>query len=321
MALALVAVVLWWAQVLIGDTWYPPAQVWAVLTGRAVPGASFAVGELRLPRAVIGLLAGLAFGMAGTTSQTMLRNQLASPDIIGITSGASTAAVYCILVLGWSGTRLNLVAVAAGLLTAGLIFVLSGRGRAQGGRLILIGIGVSSMLGSVTAYLQLTTSQYNVAAAMRWLSGSLSSSQWSEVPYLAGAVLVCALLLGGAGRDLRVLPLGDETATGLGVGVERTRLLLVLTMVALSAFATAATGPIAFVSFLSGPLAARLVGRTDRTLLLPAGLMGAVIVLGADLAGQHLFPTTLPVGVVTGIVGAPYLVSQLIRINRQGASA
>lgn len=147
--LALAALALWWAEVLAGDTWYPPSQVLAVMRGQEVPGASFVIGELRLPRAVTGLLAGLAFGMAGRTSQTMLRNELASPDIIGITSGASTAAVFGILVLGWSGTRLSLMAVAAGVATAAVIFALSGRGRSQGGRLILIGIGVAAMLSLI----------------------------------------------------------------------------------------------------------------------------------------------------------------------------
>ncbi|MDY3677620.1 MAG: iron ABC transporter permease [Actinomyces urogenitalis] len=319
--LALAALALWWAEVLAGDTWYPPSQVLAVMSGQEVPGASFVIGELRLPRAVTGLLAGLAFGMAGRTSQTMLRNELASPDIIGITSGASTAAVFGILVLGWSGTRLSLMAVAAGVATAAVIFALSGRGRSQGGRLILIGIGVAAMFSSLTAYLQLRANAYDVADAMRWLSGSLGGARWEQVPLLAGAVVLGGAALAAIARSLRVLPLGEEAATGLGEKVERSRAALVLALVVLSACATAASGPIAFVSFLAGPLVARLAGPSDRVLLAPSALMGAVIVLGGDLAGQYLFPTALPVGVVTGIVGAPYLLAQLVRLNRQGASA
>lgn len=319
--LTAVVVGLWWAAVLLGDTWYSPAEVVDVISGRSVPGASFSVGELRLPRALVGLLAGLAFGMAGTTSQTMLRNQLASPDIIGITSGASASAVFAILVLGWSGTGVNALAVACGIATALVIYLLSGSGSTQGGRLILIGIGISSMFSSIIAYLQMRASVYDIADAMRWLSGSLAASSWDQVSVLAVvlAVLGGALLI--AGHDLGPLGLGEEAATGLGINVRRTRLTLILVMVGLSAFATAATGPIAFVSFLASPIAARLIGRTDRPLLIPAALMGAAIVLAADLIGQHALPTAMPVGVVTGIVGAPYLVIQLIRINRQGASA
>ncbi|MDO4242741.1 MAG: iron ABC transporter permease [Actinomyces sp.] len=320
-ALTLLVAALWWASVLLGETRYSPAEVLRVMAGETVPGASFVVGELRLPRALVGLLTGVAFGMAGTTSQTMLRNQLASPDIIGITSGASASAVLAILVLGWSGASVTALAVVAGVATAAVIYLLSGSGRSQGGRLILIGIGVSSMFSSVIAYLQMRASVYDVADAMRWLSGSLSSASWEQVPLVAVTLLVLGTLLAVVGRDLGPLVLGEEAATGLGVHVVRTRAVLVLAMVGLSAVATAATGPIAFVSFLAGPIAARLVGPTDRTLLVPAGLMGAAIVLGADLLAQQVLPTALPVGVVTGIVGAPALVIQLLRINRQGASA
>ena len=317
-ALALTAAALWVAMILVGETWYSPDEVLAVLSGDIVPGASFDVGEIRLPRAIIGLLAGMAFGMAGTTSQTMLRNQLASPDIIGITSGASA-----ILVLGWSpaGIGVNILAIACGLGTALTIFLLSGQGRSQGGRLILIGIGVSAMFTSLISYLQLQGNVYKAIEAMRWLSGSLDSVSWNQVPVLAAAMAVCGALLLVIGRDLGPLTLGEETATGLGVPVNRARLALVITMVALSAFATAATGPIAFVSFLAGPMAARLIGQTDHSLLVPAALMGAVIVLGCDLVAQCFLSAALPVGVVTGLMGAPYLISQLIRINRQGASA
>ena len=322
-ALALTAAALWVAMILVGETWYSPDEVLAVLSGDIVPGASFDVEEIRLPRAIIGLLAGMAFGMAGTTSQTMLRNQLASPDIIGITSGASASAVFAILVLGWSpaGIGVNILAIACGLGTALTIFLLSGQGRSQGGRLILIGIGVSAMFTSLISYLQLQGNVYKAIEAMRWLSGSLDSVSWNQVPVLAAAMAVCGALLLVIGRDLGPLTLGEETATGLGVPVNRARLALVITMVALSAFATAATGPIAFVSFLAGPMAARLIGQTDHSLLVPAALMGAVIVLGCDLVAQCFLSAALPVGVVTGLMGAPYLISQLIRINRQGASA
>ena len=323
LVLVALAAALWWTTVMTGGTHHTVGEVLRVIAGETVPGASFDVGEVRLPKAVIGLLSGMAFGMAGTTSQTMLRNQLASPDVIGITSGASASAVFAIMVLGWSssGAGVNILAVVCGLATALVIYLLSGSGRTQGGRLILIGIGVSAMFTSVISYLQLQGNVYKAVDAMRWLSGSLNSADWRQVPVLAGALGVCGILLLVVGRDLGPLTLGEEAATGLGVPVERTRLTLVITMVALSAFATAATGPIAFVSFLAGPIAARLIGQTDRTLLVPAALTGAVIVLGCDLLAQHVFPTVLPVGVVTGLMGAPYLIGQLTRINRQGASA
>ncbi|WP_259390606.1 iron chelate uptake ABC transporter family permease subunit [Actinomyces sp. 2119] len=321
MALSGLVAALWWVMLSYNDGWFPPGDIIAVMRGETVPGVTFTVRRLQLPRALVGLMVGLAFGMAGTTSQTMLRNPLASPDIIGITSGASASAVFAILVLGWSGTGVSVLAIICGLATAVVIYLLSGSGSAQGGRLILIGIGVSSMFTSLIAYLQLRASIYDVADALRWLSGSLGSPTWQQVRLLAAALAVCGTLLLVIARDLGPLTLGEEAATGLGVPVGRTRLALILMMVALSAFATSVTGPIAFVSFLAGPVAARLVGRTSRILLVPAALTGAAIVLGGDLVGRYLMPTVLPVGVVTGLVGAPYLILQLFRTNRRGGSA
>lgn len=320
--LAALAVVLWWAQLLLGDAEVSVSDVLAVIASQNVPGASFVIGELRLPRAVVGLAAGLAFGLAGRTSQTLLRNELASPDIIGITSGASTAAVVGILVLGWSGFRLSLLAVMCGLLTAGLIFALSGSGRFAGGRLILIGIGISAMFASLSSFVQIRANAYDIPTAMRWLSGSLAGARWdATLSMLLGALVIGAGVLLWLAPSLGVLALGEESATGLGVNPGCARAFLIAATVLLAACATAVTGPIAFVSFLAGPIVARLVGATQRSLLLPAALMGAVIVLGADLAGQYLFPNALPVGVVTGLVGAPYLLLQLVRLNRQGASS
>lgn len=312
---------LWWIMVTVGETIYSPADVLAVIAGQDVPGASFAIGTLRLPRAIVGLLVGLAFGIAGHVFQTLLRNNLASPDIIGITSGASAAAVFAILLLGWSGTAVSALAVVAGLVTAAVIYALSSGGGVLGGRLILIGIGVAAMFHSLISYVLLLGSNWDVPAAMRWLSGSLNGARWQDVPVLATAVLALAALILVLHRDLFALELGDPAATALGVRVERTRLLLVLAAVGLVSFATAATGPISFVAFLAGPIATMLAGRGNRSLAVPAALVGAALVLGADLAGQLAFSTKFPVGVVTGIVGAPYLIFLLIRTNRLGASA
>lgn len=312
---------LWLLTVLVGERTYTLADLVGVIAGQNVPGASFAIGEIRLPKALLGLAVGAAFGLAGTTSQTLLRNQLASPDIVGITSGASASAVFAILVLGWSGFVVNIVAIVCGIATALLVYALAGSGSAMGGRLILIGIGVSAMFTSAISYMQLKASIYDVSDALRWVSGSLSSASWNQVPLMFAALAMLGGTILWLGRDLRVFTLGDDAATGLGVNVACTRMVLIVAMVALASFATAATGPIAFVSFLAGPIVKRLVGRSDRLLLVPAALMGAALVLGADFVGQNLLPNRFPVGVITGLVGSPYLLFQLVRINRQGASA
>ena len=317
--LTILIVVIFAVTLMIGGTFYSPADVLRVLLGESVPGASFTVGELRLPRATLGLLAGFAFGIAGVTFQTMLRNPLASPDIIGISSGASVAAVVGIIVLALDETAVSLLALAGALATAAVIYLLSHRGGFAGIRLILIGIGVAAMLDSAVTYVLSRAAAWDLQTAMQWLTGSLNGATWPGILPLAAASAVMVPLLLSQSRGLGMLRLGDDTAMSLGVDLTRTRVLLVVSAVALLAFATAASGPIAFVAFMAGPIAARLVG-AGATPLLPAGLVGALLVLVADLVGQFAFDTRYPVGVITGAIGAPYLVFLLIRINRSGGS-
>jgi iron complex transport system permease protein len=306
-------------SLMIGNTFYGMGDVVRVILGETVPGASFTVGELRLPRSLLALLSGLAFGMAGVTFQTMLRNPLASPDIIGITSGASAAAVIAIVFFSLSDTGVSLAALIGALLTALAIYLLSSRGGFAGTRLILIGIGIAAMLNAVTTYALSRAAAWDLQAATRWLTGSLSGASWSALAPVALATVLLVPLLIARGRDLDVLRLGDDSAAALGVRVRGTRMVLILVAVALLAIATAATGPIAFVAFMAGPVAARLVG-PGASLLVPAGLVGALLVLVADLVGQFAFDARFPVGVVTGVLGAPYLIWLLVRSNRSGGS-
>jgi len=318
--LALVAIVLMGAMLMLGNTIYSPAEVIGVILGQDVPGASFTVGTLRIPRALSALLAGIAFGVAGSTFQTMLRNPLASPDVIGITSGASAAAILSLIVLGWGGGATVTLSLVAGIATAVVIYVAARGGESTGGRLILIGIGVGAMLDAVVAYLLVRADVYDVAVAARWMAGSLNGTRMEQIPPLVIAVVVLVPLVVALGRDLRALELGDASATSLGVRVDRTRVLLVIAAVALACFATATTGPIAFVAFLAGPIAARIVG-PGSSVIIPAALTGACLVLAADLLGQFAFDTKFPVGVITGILGAPYLIYLLIRTSRRGGSS
>lgn len=312
-------VVLFAVALMVGNTFYGPAEVLQILIGETVPGASFAVGELRLPRAVLAVLAGASFGIAGVCFQSLLRNPLASPDIIGISGGASAAAVTGIVALGLSGPSVSFLALAGALLTATTIFLLSRKGGFAGTRLILIGIGLAAMLQSVTSYLLSRAAQWDIQTAMQWLTGSLNNASWDRVLPLACAAVVILPLLFSQGNALQTLRLGDDSAAGLGVQVTRVRLIIIFGAVALLAFATAATGPIAFVAFMAGPIAARITG-PGANLLLPSALVGAVLVLAGDLIGQFLLGARYPVGVVTGVLGAPYLIYLLIRTNRSGAS-
>ncbi|OJF96419.1 FecCD family ABC transporter permease [Pararhizobium antarcticum] len=303
----------------VGQSFTPPTDVVRVLFGENVPGASFTVGQLRLPRAVLSVLAGMCFGLGGVAFQIMLRNPLASPDIIGITSGASAAAVFAIVVLSITGPMVSVLAVVAGLGVAVLVYGLSFRNGVAGSRLILVGIGVAAMLQSVIGYILTSAPAWTLQEAMRWLTGSVNGAQLSQaLPLLLALALFGGLLLMRT-RDLEALQLGDDTAAALGVRVARTRMLVIVSAVGMIATATAVTGPIAFVAFLSGPIAARIF-RSNGSLLVPSALVGALLVLAGDYAGQLLLPSRYPVGVVTGALGAPYLIFLIIKVSRTGGS-
>ena len=304
---------------MLGQNYTPPGDVARVLLGENVPGASFTVGQLRLPRAVLALLTGLSFGLGGAAFQTMLRNPLASPDIIGINLGASAAAVFAIVVLQTNGPAVSVFAVLAGLGVAMAIYGLSFKNGVAGTRLILIGIGVAAMLESFIAYTLSRAPAWNLQEAMRWLAGSLNGAQIDQaLPLLVSLILFGGLLLARA-RDLDTLKLGDDTAAALGTNIAATRILVMIAGVGVIAVATAVAGPVSFVAFLSGSIAARLV-RGNGSILFPAALVGAVLVMLADYAGQFLLPSRYPVGVVTGALGAPYLIYLIIRVNRSGGS-
>jgi iron complex transport system permease protein len=303
-----------------GNTVYSLETVYRVLKGEEISGAVFAIKTLRLPRMLVGILSGLAFGMAGNTFQTLLRNDLASPDIIGVSAGSSTAAVYCILVLNLSGSIVSIVALISGILVAGLIYLLSQGKNFSKARLILIGIGIQAMLRAVISFILLKGAQYDVATALRWLNGSLNGVQMDGVPALFIVVLAGGLSILLLGRHLQVLQLGDASAVTLGVKINAIYLLLMFSAVFLVAFATSTAGPIASVAFLSGPIASRLVGKGSINTI-PAGLVGAFLVMLADMVGQYALGTRYPVGVITGVLGAPYMLILLVRANSKGGNA
>ncbi|MBE1531909.1 FecCD family ABC transporter permease [Actinomadura algeriensis] len=317
--LALLVVAAFAVTLMVGRSFYPPGDVLRVIFGEQVPGASFTVGRLRLPRAVLAVVAGFAFGLGGVTFQTMLRNPLASPDIIGISAGASAAAAVAIVVFGLGGTQVSIFAIVSALAVALLMYLLAFRDGVVGTRLILIGIGIAAIGESITSYVLSRAGEWDLQEATRWLTGSLNGTTWDEVVPALIALVVLAPVLLFLARDLSALQLGDDTASALGVRVERTRIAVIVAAVGLIAFATAAAGPIAFVAFLSGPIAARLIG-TGGSLLVPAGLVGALLVLVGDFAGQFAFGLRYPVGVVTGVLGAPYLVYLIVRTHRSGGS-
>ncbi|EDY43359.1 FecCD family ABC transporter permease [Streptomyces sp. SPB074] len=302
-----------------GDFTVPLGQVLRALAGRGDAAPEFIVQHVRLPRVATALAAGAAFGMSGAVFQSLVRNPLASPDVIGITSGASTGAVLAIVVLHLGGASVSLAAVLGAVLTAVAMYALAWRRGVSGYRLVLVGIGISAVLGSVVSYLTTRAEVHTAREALLWLTGSLGGADWDRArPLLLCLLPLIPLTVALTARVLPALALGDDAAAGLGLRVEAGRLWLVLAAVCLAAVATAATGPVTFVAFLAGPLARRLTGRGGPGLG-GAALCGASLLLGCDLLAQHLPGVGgYPVGVVTGAVGAPCLLWLLARAGRVG---
>jgi iron complex transport system permease protein len=301
----------------VGDFPITIQQVWLSLTGRGTRATDFIVHELRLPRAVTALAVGTCFGLSGAIFQSMMRNPLASPDIIGITSGASAAAVIAILMLHLSGYAISAFAFGGALITALLIYLLAWKQGVAGYRLVLVGIGIAAMLGAIIDYLMTRAQIWDAQVALLWLTGSLNGASAAEMKPLLVLMIITVPLALWAGGALAGLQLGDEAATSVGVRVEHSRLFLILIGVALASIATAAAGPVGFVAFVSGPIARRLTNGTGIALV-PAALVGAAVVITGDFVGQHLLPVQLPVGILTAAVGAPYLLYLLVRSNRIG---
>jgi iron complex transport system permease protein len=315
---AVVLLGLGWS-VSVGDYPIPLREVFGRFIGLGGDSASaFVIETLRLPRALTAVLVGAAFGISGQIFQRMVRNPLASPDILGVSSGAAAAAVFAIVVVSATSTTVTQFALAGSFLTVAAIYLLAVKQGISSYRLVLVGIGITAMLDAVVAYLLTRAALYDAQRATVWLTGSINGRGWEYVRPLTLALLVLVPLALVAGRELRALELGDECARGLGVGVTRAKLVLCTAGAGLAAVATAAAGPVGFVALVAPQIARRLVG--GRSLgLVPAGLVGAAIMVYADLAARRLFtPTELPVGVVTAMIGAPYLLWLLARANKIG---
>ena len=291
-------------------------------SGRGTQSENFIVLSLRLPRLTLAVLVGVAFALSGALFQAVLRNPLASPDIIGVTGGASAAAVFGLLILGFGAVATSLAAFAGAVIVACIIYLLARRGGVVGYRFVLIGVGVAFMVQGLLGYLLSRADLNDAQGALLWLVGSVSGARWPDIAVLAVVLLVLLPIIFVLGRPLRALQLGDDLATSLGVGAERTRLLLLVIAVALAATATAAVGPLAFVAFVAAPIARRVVG-TGGLALLPAALVGALITTAADFTAQHLLPgqLELPAGIITGAIGAPYLLWLLATSNTTGKGA
>jgi iron complex transport system permease protein len=319
--LALVAftVALAAVAVTLGDYPVSVPQILDAFAGGGADGIRRIVLEGRLPRIVLAVIAGAALALSGAVFQSMTRNPLGSPDIIGFNTGAYTGALVVVLLLGGSYVAQSVGALVGGLVAAVLVYLLAWTKGVQGFRLIVVGIAVGAILHSINAWLIIRARLEEALAAATWGAGSFNEVGWEQVVPVAIAVLLVVPLLVAFARPLALLEMGDETAQSLGVRPELTRGVLLLAGVALVAAITAAAGPIAFVA-LAAPQLARRLARSPGVALLPSAAMGAALMLASDVAAQRLLaPTQLPVGIVTVCIGGLYLVGLLIaQTRRQG---
>ena len=306
--LALVGAALFVVEIGTGDFPVAPGDVAAALVGGGDAGTGFIVRELRLPRALCAVLVGGSLGIAGAIFQSLTRNPLGSPDIIGFSDGASAGALFVITVLAGGGVAVSLGALAGGAVTAVAVYFLAiSGGSTSGYRLILIGIAIGALMLSAIDFLLSRARIEDAQEATRWLLGSLNNRSWEDVVPLAITAAVLLPAVAAAGPALRALELGDDSAFALGLRVEPVRLALIALSVVLVSVTTVAVGPVAFVALTAPQIARRLAHASAPTLTCSA-LTGAALMLAADIAGQRLVPgTPLPVGVMTGVFGGLYL--------------
>ncbi|MFF4092238.1 FecCD family ABC transporter permease [Streptomyces nigra] len=305
---------------LIGTGEFPISaqDVVRTLLGDGNPGQELVVIDLRLPRVLVALLVGASLGLGGALFQALSRNPLGSPDILGLSQGATAGALVVIVLVAGDARQVTLGALAGGLATGLAIYLLAWKRGVHGYRLVLVGIGMSAIMTAVNGYLLTKADMVDAARAVVWMTGSLSGRDWEQVwPLLALCAVLVPLVLGN-GRALRMMEMGDDVSYALGVRVERVRLLLMLAAVLLTAAATAAAGPVSFVA-LTAPQLARRLTRSPGPNLLPSLCMGATLLVTADWTSQRVFGADqLAVGVVTGVLGGVYLLWLLVTERRAG---
>ncbi|WP_313228429.1 iron-enterobactin ABC transporter permease [Leclercia sp.] len=293
------------------------SQVFNALTGSAPRNITMVVTEWRLPRVMMALLVGAALGISGAIFQSLMRNPLGSPDVMGFNTGAWSGVLVAMVLFGQHLTAITLAAMAGGILTSLVVWALAWRDGFETFRLIIIGIGMRAMLMAFNTWLLLQASLETSLSAGLWFAGSLNGLTWAKTLPAAPLILlmfVCALLLV---KRMRLLEMGDDSACALGVSVERSRLMLMLVAVVLTAAATAIAGPISFIALVAPHIARRLSG-TARWGLTQSALCGSLLLLAADLCAQRLFmPYQLPVGVVTVSLGGIYLIVLLVQESRK----
>lgn len=298
-----------------GDFKLSIPQVISAILGQDDGFARTVVLDWRLPRVFASIVFGAALGVSGAIFQSLTRNPLASPDIIGFSTGAYTGALIVIITIGGSYLEVASGALIGGMATAAIVYLLAFKRGVQGFRLIIVGIAVAAMLMSLNTWLILNAELEVAISAAVWGAGSLNATNWEQAG-IGAAVIMLLAVLAPLSRPLRQLELGDDAAKALGVRTESSRLALITLGVALTATVTAAAGPIAFVSLAAPQIGLRLT-RAPGVPLAPAAFVGALLLCAADYVAQHVLPNSLPVGIITVVVGGGYLIWLLVHEARR----
>ncbi|WP_054812906.1 FecCD family ABC transporter permease [Nocardia arizonensis] len=313
-------------DVATGETRIPLDRVLDVLSGGGSRAQRYIIWESRMPRALTAVVVGACLGLAGAITQSILRNPLAGPDMLGITSGAGLGAVLALTGIGNTGLAATVgapvAALVGGLATALAVYVLAwgrsatGESGATGMRLVLIGIGVNALMLAGISWTLTRGTLEDAARAQLWINGSLNAADRKTLVPAAIALAAALVITTVSARTLAALRLGPESVRVLGVRVQTQQAILLGTAVVVASVATAAVGPVGFVA-LAAPQIARMVFRTPGEPVLGSALFGAALVVGADVASRTLLPVDLPVGIVTAAFGGPFLLYLLVRMNRK----
>jgi iron complex transport system permease protein len=304
-----------------GEMYISPLEVAKTLFGNGSDMNEIVIYTFRLPRIFVALFAGMSLAVAGAILQGMIRNPLASPDVLGITGGAAAAVVTFLTLFSDENHSLTIsihwlpfAAFLGATVTALLVYVLSWKNGIAPLRLVLIGVGISALMQACTTLLMITGPIYRASQSNVWITGSVYGASWKHVTLLAPWALVLLTISFLSARKMNIQELGDELAIGAGVSLQKQRFFLLLLSTALTGGAVAFAGGIGFVGLMAPHMARRLVGSSFGALLPASALLGAILVMAADLAGRTLFaPMEIPSGVFTAAVGAPYFIYLLYK--------
>lgn len=299
-----------------GNQWLTPQALWQWMRGDADGATQLIVGQFRLPRILLALCAGAALGMSGVLVQSIIRNPLASPDILGINSGAATAVVLFFLFAQQqiSIVWLPLIAFTGAALMMLTLLGLSRLLRLKPGQMILAGIGCATLLDASRSLLVMYAPTWLLGKSTVWMTGSVHGARFDQVWLLAGALVLLVPLLIGLLRHLTVQLLGEDTATSLGCALSRWQWAGLMLSAALSALAVGFVGGIGFIALMAPHIARRWVGNQLGFLLVCAALTGSLLLLIADTVGRTIMiPLDIPAGVFTAMLGAPYFLYLLLR--------